>query len=260
MGFNRLNRYTVFLTAALVVGLCVAIFFSYHAWSMGERPGEQRPVERKSGSGWCPETGLYLKMQDTLLYIPPELTRRSSVRNNRVVPENLKCYQKGEAPVEVTTLSLFPNKYFLELYVNGKRDEKGRALALWLRAASYVKNIGDDFERLKEKNEIVLERLPKEYGFYVYPKDKITNVFISDTTIMRTPNGHPVVFTCDENRNKYCSVGLSMGRVYFGLDKINRHHVPIEEWPRFYKQFVTLVESLIVKNESEIAIPQKSGE
>jgi len=125
---------------------------------------------------------------------------------------------------------------------------------------SFKENREDDFKKLSKQNRLSFENMPKEHGFYLYKKDNITNVFISDPETLATPDGNPVVFTCDENNTKYCNVSLSVGKVYFGLDQINRYHVPIEEWPQFYKQFIGLVGSFIIKDESEIIVPQKSGE
>lgn len=258
MGFNRLNRYTVFLTAALVVGLCVTIFFSYQAWSMGECPGGQSVERKKSGSGWCPETGLYLKMEDTLLYIPPELTKGSSFSNNRAAPEKPFCYQRGEAPIEITSLWLFPSAYFVDYNPDKPLARQGRSLVLKVYSSNVERKdlfVRDIFHKLN------LESLPIEEGFHIYHSDvdrPWLRFYISDPKVLTTPGGNPVVFSCATNTvHGLCSTSLAIGKLRFTLTQIKPEYIPVDEWPLLYKHFAALVDSLIIHAPSARPDPMR---
>ena len=231
----------------LVLVVLIMMLFPSHAWSMGERP---------SGSGWCPKTGLYLKMGDTRLYIPPELTKNSSVRDNRAVPKNLKCYKKGDAPIETTSLWFFPSAYFTHYNPQKPLDRQGHSLLV--KAYSSELEREDVFVR-ESFHKLNLQELPMDRGFYVYHSSSDRpwlRFYISDPKVLATPRGNPVVFSCEDNTyHGLCSTSLVIKNLGFALTQIKPRYLPVEDWPLLYKSFTSFVDSLVIQDEAEIIIP-----
>lgn len=106
----------------------------------------------------------------------------------------------------------------------------------------------DSFEHLEK---VDLKALPKEQGFYVYRKSAATIFYIAASETLTTPKGNPIVFSYDKNPLIGCAVKLSTKNISFWLTQIKPEHYPVDKWPLLYKRFATLVDSLIIQDESE---------
>lgn len=239
----------------MVFCVFVALFFvSFYAWGMGERP--------KSGSVQCTKTGIYLKMRELVFYIPPYLTKELFVLNEkRQGLEGLSCYKEGISAREVKSFSFFASEYFSDFYVRGKRDASGLFMAVWLTAYLGESELEEGFERFQKKYSVDVTNLSTEGGFYVYLDEKLRRkIFLSKEEELVTPSGNPVVFVCEETGWKECSTNFHRNGILFGIKKINVNHIPVWDWPRFYRQFEGLVDRLIIENETEIPSLQVQGE
>lgn len=121
-----------------------------------------------------------------------------------------------------------------------------------MRVAAYKEKQKDEFEKIESQYDFDLKNLPNKEGFYILQSNKTyQEYYISNTSLLATDNGNPVVFECQKTSSEYCQVIISKDHVVLGISQINRSHIPIQDWPLFYQQLSSLVDDLIVQDKDD---------
>ncbi len=232
----------------ILIIACVAVVGAVfvlvqHAVAMGGRPG---PLHE------CGD--IRLKMGDTVFSMP-----RHKIDFNYMRPEEdrrkVLCLRPSDPPVDVTFFSFMPAGNFPAL----KPDATGHVPTSPMQfQVAYVPNddIEDPYkmvEKALQASNVKLTDLPIQKGFYVWNRPGVDqnfgykDVYISAKPDIKTSNGYPIVFGCDN----FCWTSVWKDDIRFGVRLIDPRLITPDRWGEFYRLLEQYRQSITIVSKSQ---------